>query len=111
MAITWAGATFEGPLPLDAIPVANQVGIFAVVAREVGDSGVATYRPLYFGLTDECTVRGFPWSHPRADCWLDGVDGDRGRLFGAIHFMTFAGTTTREAVLETLLRAYRPKCA
>lgn len=111
MAITWAGATFEGPLPLEAFPVANQAGIFAVVARMAGESGVVTYRPLYFGLSDECTIRGFPWAHPAAACWLDCVDGHRGHLFGAIHFMTFAGTTTREAVLEALVREYSPACA
>lgn len=111
MAITWAGATFEGPLPLDAFPVSHQAGVFAVVARSVGEAGVVTYRPVYFGLTEECTIRGFPWAHGRADCWLECVDGARQSLFGAIHFMTFAATTTREAVLEALVREFRPDCA
>lgn len=104
---TLGGYPFEGPRVLGGWRPPGEPGLFAILTREREES--QRYEVIYLGHADDLSTVGFPFSHPRAQSWIDRA---KGKWNLSIAFYTIPGGTQshRERITEELIAAYHPSC-
>lgn len=104
-----AGYLFEGPRLLGGWTPPSTAAVYAVLYRPEPDDRPDRYAVNYVGHSDDLSAERFPFSHPRAACWIKRA-GSRWK----VHIATFevpGGTRThREQIATELISIYRPSC-
>ena len=105
-----AGYSFEGPRVLAGWTPPAAAGVYAVLYPvEPDKAGSERLAVCYVGHAEDLAQEGFPFRHPRAECWIARA-GNRFRLKVAT-FEVLGGTAAhREQIVRELIAVYHPSC-
>ena len=65
-----AGYPFEGPRLLAGWTPPARPAVFAIMYKPEPDAKPEQYAVIYAGHSDDLATERFPFSHPRAHCWV-----------------------------------------
>jgi hypothetical protein len=109
MSINLGGADFDGPFQLDDWTPPRQAAVYAILMRRDPVRKPKTYRPIYFGETEDLSERGFLRAHHKFGCWINEA-GSTKNLFIAIYALTSSTEAKRRSVEARLVSDYEPEC-
>lgn len=102
-----AGYSFEGPRVLAGwVPSAVPAVYTVLYPTAPGSERLAV---CYVGHTEDLTTEGFPFRHPRAQCWISRTSS-RFDLRIATFEAPGATAAHREQIVQELIAVYRPSC-
>ncbi|MDQ4021289.1 MAG: hypothetical protein M3257_06600 [Actinomycetota bacterium] len=67
------------------------------------------YAVIYVGHADNMTEAGFPFKHPRANCWINRA-GSRWKLHICTYEVQGWARSHREEIVQELTAIYNPHC-
>ena len=67
------------------------------------------YAVIYAGHSDDLAAERFPFSHPRASCWVRRA-GSRWKVYICTYEIPGGGPGHREQITKELIAIYRPGC-
>lgn len=102
-----AGYAFSGPRLLGGWTPPPVAAVYAVLYQPVPER--ERYAVIYVGCTDDLSREGFPFRHPRANCWARRA-GSKWRLHVATLELPGGQRAHREMVVNELISVYSPRC-
>jgi hypothetical protein len=84
--------------------------VYAIAYKPDPDSKPETYAVIDVGHADDLTGVGFPFHHPRAECWI-GRAGGRWRVYICTYEVPGGLRSHREQIAQELAAVYRPRCS
>lgn len=110
---TLAGYSFEGPRLLGSWNPPSKPGVYVVVYKPNPETKPEQYAVIYVGHSENFAEEGFPFRHPRAQCWISRA-GSRWRVyictFEVTYEFTGGGQGHRELITQELMATYHPAC-
>ncbi|MDP3967884.1 MAG: hypothetical protein Q8Q02_06345 [Nocardioides sp.] len=105
-----AGYSFEGPRVLAGWTPPPVAAVYAIFYPTHPDQPASERLAVcYIGHADDLSTLGFPFRHPRSECWIARA-GNKFRLKIAT-FEAPGGTAAhREQIVQELVAVYRPSC-
>jgi len=67
------------------------------------------YAVIYAGHSDDLATERFPFSHPRAHCWVRRA-GSRWKVYICTYEVPGDSGSHREQITRELIAIYRPNC-
>jgi hypothetical protein len=104
-----AGYPFEGPRLLGGWTPPASPAVYAILYKPDPEARAETYAVVYIGHADDLTAAGFPFSHPRAACWIERA-GSRWRVHIATYQVPGGLRSHREQIAQELAAIYHPGC-
>ncbi|HMK11643.1 MAG TPA: hypothetical protein VK461_08690 [Acidimicrobiales bacterium] len=102
-----AGYPFEGPRVLAGWTPPALPAVYAIVFKP--EPAREQYAVIYVDHSDDLSAERFPFSHPRAGCWVKRA-GDRYKLSICIYEVPGGLRSHREQIAKELIAVYRPGC-
>ena len=104
-----AGYPFEGPRLLAGWTAPARPAVFAIMYKPEPDTKPEKYAVIYVGHADDLTAARFPFSHPRAACWVRRA-GSRFKVYICTYEVPGGNRPHREQIARELIAIYRPSC-
>jgi hypothetical protein len=104
-----AGYPFEGPRVLGGWTPPARPAVFAILCKPEPEAKPDRYAVIYVGHCDDLSGERFPFSHPRASCWVRRA-GDRWKLHVATYEVPGGLRSHREQIAQELVAIYHPSC-
>jgi hypothetical protein len=104
-----AGYPFEGPRLLAGWTAPPTAAVYAILCKTEPDVRPDQYAVIYVDHSDDLSTARFPFSHPRASCWLRRA-GDRWKVYVCTYEVPGGLRSHREQIARELSSIYRPGC-
>jgi len=104
-----AGYPFEGPRLLAGWTPPSSPAVFAILCKPEPDAQPERYAVIYAGHSDDLAAERFPFSHPRASCWVRRA-GSRWKVYICTYEVPGGGPGHREQITKELIAIYHPSC-
>lgn len=104
-----AGYPFEGPRVLAGWTPPAVAAVYAILVRPEADARGEQYAVIYVDHSDDLSTERFPFSHPRAGCWVRRA-GDRFKLAICTYEVPGGLPSHREQIARELTAIYHPSC-
>ena len=104
-----AGYPFEGPRLLAGWTPPPAAAVYAILYKPEPETKPDRYAVTYAGHCDDLSTARFPFSHPRAQCWIRRA-GSRWKVYIAVYEVPGGGRSHREQITRELTAIYRPGC-
>ena len=104
-----AGYPFEGPRLLAGWTPPARPAVFAVLYKSEPDTKPDKYVVIYAGHSDDLSTERFPFSHPRAHCWVRRA-GSRWKVYVCSYEVPGGNRPHREQITRELIAIYHPSC-
>jgi hypothetical protein len=104
-----AGYSFEGPRILGGWTPPKRPAVFAIMYKPDAEKKPDRYAVIYVGHADNMAEAGFPFKHPRANCWI-GRAGSRWKLHICTYEVAGWARSHREQICQELVAVYNPYC-
>jgi len=104
-----AGYSFEGPRLLGGWTPPSRPAVFAIMYKAEPDTKPDKYSVIYVGHSDNLAEAGFPFKHPRANCWIERA-GTRWKLHICTYEVVGWARSHREMIANELTAIYDPHC-
>jgi hypothetical protein len=104
-----AGYPFEGPRLLAGWTPPSRPAVFAIMYKPEPDTKPDRYAVIYAGHSDDLATERFPFSHPRAHCWVRRA-GSRFKVYICSYEVPGGNRSHREQITRELIAIYRPNC-
>jgi hypothetical protein len=104
-----AGYPFEGPRLLAGWTPPARPAVFAILCKPEPDTKPEKYAVIYAGHADDLSAERFPFSHPRAPCWVRRA-GSRFKVYICTYEVPGGNRPHREQITRELIAIYRPGC-
>ncbi len=104
-----AGYSFEGPRLLGGWTPPSRPAVFAIMYKAEPDTKPDKYSVIYVGHSDNLAEAGFPFKHPRANCWIERA-GARLKLHICTYEVVGWARSHREMIANELIAVYEPHC-
>ena len=99
-----AGYPFEGPRLLAGWTPPSRPAVFAILCKPEPEAKPDKYAVIYAGHSDDLATERFPFSHPRASCWVR-------RAPRSCRCTPSSGNRShREQITRELIAIYHPSC-
>lgn len=104
-----AGYPFEGPRALAGWTPPAVAAVYVVLYRPEPETKPDRYAVVYVGHSDDLSTERFPFSHPRAACWVRRA-GDRFKVHIGTYEVPGGTRAHREQIARELIAVYHPGC-
>ena len=104
-----AGYSFEGPRILGGWTPPARPAVFAITYKPDAEKKPDRYAVIYVGHADNMAEAGFPFKHPRANCWIARA-GTRWKLHICTYEVAGWARSHREQITQELTAVYNPYC-
>ncbi len=104
-----AGYPFEGPRLLVGWTPPSRAAVFAILCKPEPDTKPERYAVIYAGHADDLSAERFPFSHPRAHCWVRRA-GSRWKVYICTYEVPGGNRPHREQITRELIAIYHPGC-
>ncbi len=104
-----AGYPFEGPRLLGGWTPPAVPAVYAILYKPDPDAKAEQYAVVYVGHADDLSTHGFPFAHPRAQCWTQRA-GSRWKVYIATYQVPGGLRPHREQIAQELVAIYHPGC-
>jgi hypothetical protein len=104
-----AGYPFEGPRLLGGWTPPAVPAVYAILYKPDPDAKAEQYAVVYVGHADDLSTHGFPFAHPRAQCWTQRA-GSRWKVYIATYQVPGGLRSHREQIAQELVAIYHPGC-
>lgn len=104
-----AGYSFEGPRVLAGWTPPPIAAVYAILYPIDPSRPDARLAVCYVDQTDDLTTEGFPFRHPRAQCWTSRA-GSKFQLRIATLEVPGGTVAHREQITQELVAVYHPSC-
>jgi hypothetical protein len=104
-----AGYPFEGPRLLGGWTPPSRPAVYAILYKHEPDTKSQEYAVIYAGHSDDLASERFPFSHPRAHCWIRRA-GSRWKVYVCTYEVPGGSRGHREQITHELIAIYRPRC-
>jgi hypothetical protein len=104
-----AGYPFEGPRLLAGWTPPQAAAVYAILYKPEPEAKPERYAVTYVGHCDDLSTGRFPFSHPRAQCWIRRA-GSRWKVYIAVYQVPGGGRSHREQITRELTAIYQPGC-
>ncbi len=104
-----AGYPFEGPRLLAGWTPPSRAAVFAILCKPEPDTKPEKYAVIYAGHADDLSAERFPFSHPRAHCWVRRA-GSRWKVYICTYEVPGGNRPHREQITRELIAIYHPGC-
>ena len=96
-----AGYPFEGPRLLAGWTPPARPAVFAIMYKPEPDAKPEKYAVIYAGHSDDLSAERFPFSHPRASCWVRRT-GSRFKVYICTYEVPGGNRPHREQITKEL---------
>jgi hypothetical protein len=83
--------------------------VYAIAYKPDPEVKPETYAVIDVGHADDLSAAGFPFHHPRAQCWTTRAGG-RWRVYICTYEVLGGLRSHREQIAQELAAIYRPRC-
>ena len=97
-----AGYPFEGPRLLGGWTPPAVPAVYAILYKPDPDAKAEQYAVVYVGHADDLSTHGFPFAHPRAQCWTQRA-GSRWKVYIATYQVPGGLRSHREQIAQELV--------
>jgi hypothetical protein len=104
-----AGYPFEGPRLLGGWTPPRRPAVYAILYKPDPGTKPEHYAVIYAGHSDDLATELFPFSHPRAHCWVRRA-GSRWKVYVCTYEVPGGSRSHREQITKELIAIYRPRC-
>lgn len=104
-----AGYSFEGPRLLCGWTPPERSAVFAILYKPDPDTKPDRYAVIYVDHSDNLIKEGFPFKHPRSNCWVERA-GSRWKLHICTYEVAGWARSHREMIANELTAIYDPHC-
>jgi hypothetical protein len=104
-----AGYPFEGPRVLGGWTPPQGPAVYAILCQTDPEDKPGRYAVIYVGHSEDLSTEGFPFSHPRAACWIRRA-GSRWKLHVCTYEVPGGLLSHREQIARELAAIYHPSC-
>jgi hypothetical protein len=104
-----AGYPFEGPRVLGGWTPPAGPAVYAILCQTDPADKPGRYAVIYVGHSDDLSTEGFPFSHPRAACWVRRA-GSRWKVHICTYEVPGGLRSHREQIAQELGAIYHPSC-
>jgi hypothetical protein len=104
-----AGYPFEGPRLLGGWTPPAVPAVYAILYKPEPDTKPERYAVIYVGHSADLSTEHFPFSHPRAHCWVRRA-GSKWKVYIATYEVPGGGLGHREQITRELAAIYQPRC-
>ena len=104
-----AGYPFEGPRLLSGWTPPAAAAVYAILCKPEPEAKPDRYAVIYVGHADDLSAEHFPFSHPRAHCWVRRA-GSKWKVHIATYEVPGGTRRHREHIARELTAIYRPGC-
>ena len=104
-----AGYSFEGPRLLGGWTPPSRPAVYAILYKPDPETKPDRYAVIYVGHSDDLSMEGFPFKHPRASCWVERA-GSKWKLHICTYEVVGWARSHREMIANELTAIYEPHC-
>ena len=104
-----AGYPFDGPRLLGGWTPPPVAAVYAVMYKPDPVTKPENYAVIYVGHAGDLSGERFPFTHPRARCWISRA-GSKWKVYVCVYEVPGGTSAHREQIARELIAVYRPSC-